>query len=407
MNDPACVPHTLRMDAAVSVRTRGLLVRHRPLAQAKPALLRNVRGVLVFAIILLCGCATQPTTRSLLEEPIQVRVIDGSPAMQDGRAGFRKAFCAGMHSDGLVTGEDMSCDRWLWHLPDEADAASIGPLPALQPERLAIFLVTGAFSECVGEEARPFSAGAAGLRSSGAHVETIVVSGRSGSDHNAQQIADVLENAQLHGDETTILIGFSKGALDILHFLVNFPERAGQVDAVVSIASPIFGSQLADMADPVYSNLLARLPYPTCPPGDGNIIRSLRTDIAAQWLESNVLPEHVRYYSLASFTTREHVARGLVSTWRLLNRIDPRNDGQVIAADAVIPGATLLGYTNADHWGTATTIESVHTYLGARPDPAPFPLETLFSSIVQFVSTDLAMRNASRGNPERALSAGN
>jgi hypothetical protein len=94
-------------------------------------------------------------------------------------------------------------------------------------------------------------------------------------------------------------------------------------------------------------------------------------------------------------------------SWKFLTRTDPRNDGQVIAADAVIPGATLLGYTNADHWGTATTIESVHTYLGARPDPALFPLETLFVSIVQFVSTDLVMSYASTGKPERDMSAGN
>ena len=369
--------------------------------------MRSMRSALVFAVILLCGCATLPTTRSLLDAPVRVRIIDDAPAIQDGRAGFRKIFCSGMRTDGLVTGEDISCDQWLWRFPDEAEASSSEPLTTPPPGRLAIFLVTGAFSECVGDEARPFSAGAARLRSSGARVETIVVSGRSGSEHNAQQIADVLQHAGLRGDETTVLMGFSKGALDILHFLVNYPAAARRVDAVVSIASPIFGSRLADMADPVYSNLLAKLPYPACPPGDGKIIRSLRTDTATQWLESNALPAHVRYYSLASFTTREHVARGLVSTWRILNRIDPRNDGQVIAADAVIPGATLLGYTNADHWGTATTIESVHTYLGARPDPALFPLETLFVSIVQFVSTDLVMSYASTGKPERDMSAGN
>lgn len=361
-----------------------------------------MRSALAVAVILLCGCATLPTTRTLLHEPIQVMVIEDAPVMQDGRAGFRKVFCASMHTDGLLTGdEDISCDRWLWRFPDEAEAGNSEPLARSPPGRLAVFLVTGAFSECVGDEARPFSAGAARLSASGAHVETIVVSGRSGSDHNGQQIADVLERTRLRGDETTVLVGFSKGALDILHFLVNFPERASQVDAVVSIASPIFGSRLADMADPVYSNLLAKVPYPACPPGDGNIIRSLRTDTATQWLESNALPAHVRYYSLASFTTREHVARGLVSTWRILNRIDPRNDGQVIAADAVIPGATLLGYTNADHWGTATTIESVHTYLGARPDPALFPLETLFASIVQYVSADLAMSAGNTGSAPR------
>jgi len=319
--------------------------------------------------------------------------------MQDGRARFRAVFCSIMHTDGLVIDEDNSCDRWLWRLPDEAETANVGPLVAPAPGRLAVFLVTGSFSECVGEEARPFSDGAARLRARGARVETIIVGGRSGSDHNARQIADVLERAQLRGDETVIFIGYSKGALDILHFLVNFPLPARQVNAVVSINSPVFGSWLADKADLIYTNLLANLPYDACPPGDGQIIRSLRTDMATQWLASNVLPAHVRYYSLASFTTREHVARGLVTSWRLLNQLDPRNDGQVIAADTVIPGATLLGYANADHWGTATSIESVHTYLGARPDPAIFPQETLFASIVQFVSADLASACDNTGNP--------
>ena len=368
---------------------------------------KRVRRAIAFAIILLSGCTTLPTTQSHLHNPVPVKVIDAAPAMQDGRARFRAVFCSIMQADGLVTDKDMSCDRWLWRLPDEAEIANLRPLVAPAPGRLAVFLVTGSFSECVGEEARPFSAGAAQLRARGARVETIVVSGRSGSDYNAQQIADVLEHTHLRGDETIIFIGFSKGAIDILHFLVNFPLVARQVDAVVSINSPVFGSWLADKADPIYTNLLANLPYDTCPPGDGQVIRSLRTDMATQWLASNVLPAHVRYYSLASFTTREHVARGLVTSWKLLNQIDPRNDGQVIAVDAIVPGATLLGYANADHWGTATSIESVHTFLGARPDPALFPQEALFASIVQFVSADLAITRGSTRNLDLEIPACN
>ena len=362
---------------------------------------RSLSLTVLFGTILLNGCATLPDSRTLLANPVPVKTIDGAPAIQDERARFREVFCSIMRDEGRVDHEDASCDRWLWRLPDEPEAADVEPAVAPAPESLAIFLVTGAFSECVGEEARPLSAGAERLRTAGAHVETIIVSGRSGSDHNAQQIADVLERAQLHGDQTTILIGFSKGALDILHFLVNFPLASSQVDAVVSIASPVFGSRLADKADSTYSTLLAKLPYYTCPPGDGQIMRSLRTDTTTQWLASNSLPSHVRYYSLASFTTREHVARGLAPTWKFLNHTDPRNDGQVIAADAVIPGATLLGYANADHWGVATTVESVHTYLGARPDPAPFPLESLFDSIVLFVSDDLTRSCRSKENQQR------
>ena len=344
----------------------------------------------LFAAILISGCAATPGPRALLATPVTVKTVDGAATIKDGRARFRTVFCSILRAKGQATPKDASCERWLWRLPDEPDLTDTGLGVAPAPESLAIFLVTGAFSECVGAEARPFSVGAARLREAGAMVETVVVSGRSGSDHNARQIADALERAQLGGERTVILIGFSKGALDILHLLVNFPDTAQQVDAVVSVASPVYGSRLADKADAPYSALLARFPHSTCAPGDGQIFSSLRTDTTTQWLVVKALPTDVRYYSIGAFTTREHVARGLVPSWTYLNTIDPRNDGQIIARDAVIPGATLLGYANADHWGIASTIESVHTFLGARPDATRFPQKTLFDAIVQFVTEDLA-----------------
>ena len=186
-----------------------------------------------------------------------------------------------------------------------------------------------------------------------------------------------------------IIVGYSKGALDALRFLVDFPDLAAQVDAVVSVAGPIYGSPLAEMAEAPYARLLARLPYDKCPPGDGEVIRSLDPKVATQWLASNPLPSSVRYYSITGFTTREHMARSLVPTWKILNGTDVRNDGQVVAADAVIPGSTLLGYANADHWGIAESMEEVRTFLAARPDPTPFPLEPLLRSIMIFVSDDI------------------
>ena len=33
--------------------------------------------------------------------------------------------------------------------------------------------------------------------------------------------------------------------------------------------------------------------------------------------------------------------------------IEPRNDGQLIWYDQVVPGGYLLGYVNADHWSIA------------------------------------------------------
>lgn len=54
-----------------------------------------------------------------------------------------------------------------------------------------------------------------------------------------------LESAGLGPSERIALVGYSKGALDILQFLVDFPAPAAWVDAVVSVSGPITGSPLA------------------------------------------------------------------------------------------------------------------------------------------------------------------
>jgi pimeloyl-ACP methyl ester carboxylesterase len=295
-----------------------------------------------------------------------------------------------LRAEGVVLPGDPTCDRWLWRLSDEPAGGPDRPVPQASPEHLDVLLVTGAFSECVGEASRPYSAGAARLRAAGARVRTIVVGGRSGTGHNARQIAEALEASPIDGERKVILIGYSKGGLDILRFLVDFPDLAARVDAVVGVASPLFGTPLADLAEPAYAALVAKLPYGKCPPGDGDVMSSLTPKAATQWLEANPLPVGVRFYSLAAFTTREHVARALAPFWKHLGGTEVRNDGQVVATDAIIPGSTLLGYANADHWGVAQTIETEHPVLVARQDPELFPLEQLFVAMVAFIADDLA-----------------
>jgi pimeloyl-ACP methyl ester carboxylesterase len=368
-----------------------MVLMHR-MNRAVPA----VRGLLLAAALALGGCASAPKPAEVLTAPMQVQSIAGAPRVVDGRAAFRSAFCSMLRDERLASPDDVACDRWLWRLTDEPAGEPDRAILPTNPEHLDVLLVTGAFSECVGEASRPFSAGAARLRAAGAKVRTIVVGGRSGTSHNARQIADTLAASQIDDDRKVILIGYSKGGLDILRFLVDFPDLATRVAAVVGVASPLFGTPLADLAEPAYAALVAKMPYEKCPPGDGEVMASLTPEAATQWLEANPLPAGVRFYSLAAFTTREHVARALVPFWKHLGGTDVRNDGQVVATDAVIPGSTLLGYANADHWGVAQTIEIEHPVLAARQDPALFPLEQLFIAMVGFIADDLA-QNARSG----------
>lgn len=360
-------------------------------------------GLVATAVLALGGCAAVPEVADDLVSPVRFRTMAGAPAVLDGRAAFRTAFCSTLRAEHLASPDDASCDRWLWHLADEPMSDTGQAWPVANPQRLEVLLVTGAFSECVGEASRPFTVGAASLRAAGASVRTIVVSGRSGTGHNARQIAETLAASPTDDDRWVILVGYSKGALDILRFLVDFPGLAAHVDAVIGVATPVFGTPLADLAAPTYAALAAKMPHSKCPPGDGEVLANLTPAAATQWLTANTLPAGVRYYSLAAFTTREHVGRALVPFWKHLGGTRVRNDGQVVATDAVIPGSTLLGYANADHWGIAQTIETEHPVLVARPDPSLFPLEQLFVSMMTYVANDLEHR---RGSALDALAAG-
>ena len=49
-----------------------------------------------------------------------------------------------------------------------------------------------------------------------------------------------------------------------------------------------------------------------------------------------------------------------------LKRSEPRNDGQTLYHDQVIPGATLLGYANADHWAAAIPMEESKPFIAGN-----------------------------------------
>ena len=74
--------------------------------------------------------------------------------------------------------------RWIEMPPWNAlDAES-----SIIRSNLQVVFVTGAFSECFGESARPFARAVDELGGRGDRFDTIVVGGRSGDEHNAAQI---------------------------------------------------------------------------------------------------------------------------------------------------------------------------------------------------------------------------
>jgi hypothetical protein len=249
--------------------------------------------------------------------------------------------------------------------------------------------VPGLFNDCI-KVSSAFSYARAHLESYGYKAESLPVSGRSSSTHNALQIRNALLGKELLPEERIVLVGYSKGVSDILEAVVAYPEIQQSVAAVVSVAGVVNGSPLADQIDKTYQELLKKIPFPQCPPGVGDPIESLKRSTRLQWLSRNRLPESIKYFSLAAFAGRDGISAILKPSYDRLALIDPRNDSQVIFYDAIIPGSTLLGFVKADHWAVAMPFSQDAPQLSSvLIDKNEFPREVLLEAIIRFVEEKL------------------
>ncbi len=318
-------------------------------------------SLLAVLLALFCGCgpALIPFDKNV---PAQALSYIGAPPVYDARMRFRGIFCELLNDNRQRLDLKLGCDDCLWRLNDEPQVFAIQKkLPDHDPD-LSILIVPGAFSDCFEDIGPPYQEGAERLRQMGYQINVVNVSGLSSSTKNAQLIADAVAKHKMGPSQRLVLLGYSKGTTDILHFLVAYPELALRVRAVLSVAGAVNGSPLADRyAQAEYDNWLTGHFPGKCPPGDGGVLDSLSRTQQFRWLATHPLPEHVNYYSLASFARYEDVQLPLRVTYKLLETINPLNDGQLLSIDQLIPGSALLGYVNADHWTVAIPAEDKYS----------------------------------------------
>lgn len=124
-----------------------------------------------------------------------------------------------------------------------------------------------------------------------------------------------------------------------------------------------------------------------CRPGDRDVVNSLTRSYCMTWLASHHLPKHVKYFSLCGFARREDIHPMMLLTYDLLSTVEPRNDGYVAFSDQVIPGSTLLGYANLDHWDIALPVRERLNFGGINSRAVA--REVLFEAIVLTVAESL------------------
>lgn len=349
-----------------------------------PSSTRRASGALLAGAI-LAGCAAGPLVPWSTQGVPLVRVPAERAGVTDARGTFRRLFCA----EAGTLESPADCERLMPRLAGEPPALEPSAQKATEGSLKRVLFVPGLWSDCVRSLTETERLLRDAFGSGGQSFAVVNVDGTSSSAGNADTIRRAVL-ATMGDAQDTVLIGHSKGAVDILVALDVHPELRNRVAAVVSVAGAIGGSPLATRAPRMLVTLARHAPGLKCRDGDGLALESLDPVQRQAWLANHRLPPEVRTYSLVAFPAPDRISRGLFASHSLLSNIDARNDGQLLAQDQMIPGSTLLGYANADHWAIATEVtQALHGVPRGVANRNDFPRAAMLRAIFAFVAADL------------------
>ena len=339
----------------------------------------------------LGACTTAPLQAYTEETPPLILTPAVQAGVEDKRGRFREIFCEVLQSHGTALPDYRPCDEALTTVGTEP--AGTGMTVDLESSRrgLIAVIVPGVGWDCFADLLAASGSVAEHIRQFGYDQTLLEVDSLSSSTNNAHQIRDAIMTMPVRDEvPRLVLIGYSKGAIDILQAVASYPEIRPRIAAVVSAAGTIGGSPLANNADQSMLSLLRNWPGARCSEGDGGAIESLRTDARKSWLAHNPLPKDIPYYSLVTYPQPERISIALKPSYNKLSMVDARNDSQVLFYDQVIPDSVLMGYLNADHWALAVPIARTHTSLGATfVNRNDFPREAVLEALLRFIEEDL------------------
>ena len=348
----------------------------------------SVVGVTLCAT--LGACSSPPLSPYTKDTPPLVLVSAQQAGVRDERARFREIYCAVLEARGQQLPDYRPCEKALTRVGVEP--AATGKPVDLGPSRrrLIVGFVPGLGWECFADWLHITGTVAAHLAQFGYDARLIEVGGLSGIEENARRIRDaVLAMPLAAGERRVVLIGYSKGAPDLLEAIVRYPEIRPYLAAVISAAGAVGGSPHAHKAKESQADLLQHFPGAQCK-SDEQAVASLKTNVRQEWLAQHPLPRDVPYYSLVTYPDPEHISRMLHGSYDKLSKVDARNDSQLIFYDEVIPGSTLVGYMNADHWAVAVPLSRSHPWITSMfATQNAYPREALLEALLRFVEEDV------------------
>lgn len=354
----------------------------------KPALLASV-------LLLTAACAGKPPEQPTIEETqAEVQAFISSEAVTDDRGRFREIFCAVLEDHGRDLPDYRSCEEALRKTGLETGATGAAvPLGRTASDYL-VLMVPGLGWNCFSEWLDLTNSVPEHLAQFGYEVRLVQVDGLSSTSNNAAMINDYVAGLPAEdADRRLILIGYSKGAPDILTAVVEYPALAARVDAVISMAGAVGGSPLSEDATQAQANMLTVVPGSQCEEedGDNDAVNSLRPDVRRAWLAANPLPSDINYYSAITFPEEERISWALKNSYVLLGETDIRNDTQLVIFDQFVPGSKVFAVVNADHWAIAVPVARSHSIIGGTMvNRNDYPREAFMEALLRYVEEDLS-----------------
>ena len=342
----------------------------------------------LLAALFLSGCASQPILSYESDAPAQVLTPIHAAGVKDGRARFREIFCERFDAIGPPKEGRPTCRDYLHRLIDEPVATEQAAQARIPLSSVRFVIVPGYMGDAAPAGMRALGPSIERLAEKGYRIEYVRVSGGGGGGYNSNQIAAYFRARTFPENEKLVIIGYSKGTTDLLHFLVGNPDLAQHVDAMVSYAGAVNGSPLAEVFPEFLINMVLALSGSEA--GDKAGYSALKPSVQMPWLAGYPLPARIKYFSIASFTDRENVSAILTDGYDRLSQINPRNDGQLIFYDQILPGSTLLGYPNGDHWAVALPFtEKASGFASTLATRNVFPRDAMLEAVLLYVRENL------------------
>ena len=350
--------------------------------------------LILMGLMAMSGCASKPPKPLIpysADSPPMVMLPASLAAVTDGRARFREIFCRLTQARGPEMPDHRPCEEALTRLPNEGPPSGMPVDLGASASPFRVFLVPGVGWGCFEKFIDVKGTSAEHVARFGHELSMLRVDALSSSGRNARMIRDaIMAMPDGDGRKRIVLIGYSKGAPDILEAVTAYPELQARVAAVVSAAGAVGGTPLVHDASQADLELLQYFPGAECERGDGGALESLKPSVRQQWMASNKLPRSIRFYSLVAHPEPEQISSMLRGSYDKLAQVDSRNDTQMIFYDQVIPGSTVLGYLNADHWAVALPIARSHPAIAsALVDKNAFPRELLLEALMRYIEEDL------------------